>query len=276
MVYLLALDQGANVASGPSPRQPVSPPAFSSAPVTSAPVPLALDSPVRQDTPPKKVFPQVAIPQDPVTHHSVIHNQVTHNQVPPDRVAQEPLPQEDTADLQLSLPMEAPDPPAASLSPVTLGLAAQDVRAVLREQNEQSQILTTKLNILFVANGALLTSLSISRLLVSGSLFSLAEILGFLISFSLLMRAFLPRQVAITPNLEDSKFLETYLALSARDYQLQMLVNLAETYNANKQRLEDISQGLKYAAYTIWGTTAIMLINIVVIYITKSLQAPML
>jgi hypothetical protein len=55
-----------------------------------------------------------------------------------------------------------------------------------------------------------------------------------------------------------------------------MLVNLAETYNANKQRLEDVSQGLKYAAYTIWTTTAIMLINIVVVYITKSLQAPML
>ncbi|MEY3299437.1 MAG: hypothetical protein RLZZ597_2697 [Cyanobacteriota bacterium] len=188
------------------------------------------------------------------------------------------LSQADATEVQLTLPVEEPEPEpeAPSISPVTLGLAAQDVRMVLREQNEQSQILTTKLNILFVANGALLTSLSISRLLVSGSLFSLAEILGFLISFSLLMRAFLPRQVAVTPNLEDTTFLETYLALSARDYQLQMLVNLAETYNANKQRLEDISQGLKYAAYTIWGTTAIMLINIVVIYVTKSLQAPVL
>ena len=57
---------------------------------------------------------------------------------------------------------------------------------------------------------------------------------------------------------------------------IQMLVNLAETYNANKQRLEDVSQGLKYAAYTIWGTTAIMLINIVVIYMTNGLQAPVL
>lgn len=55
-----------------------------------------------------------------------------------------------------------------------------------------------------------------------------------------------------------------------------MLVNLAETYKSNKQRLEDISQSLKYAAYTIWGTTAIMLINIVVVYVTKSLQMPML
>lgn len=181
--------------------------------------------------------------------------------------------------VQLSLPVEEeplPESATPALSALTLGLAAQDVRTVLREQNEQSHTLTTKLNILFVANGALLTSLTISRLLVSGSLFSVAEILGFLISFSLLMRAFLPRQVAVTPNLEDQNFLETYLAFSPEDYQLQMLVNLAETYKSNKQRLEDISQSLKYAAYTIWGTTAIMLINIVVVYVTKSLQMPML
>lgn len=86
----------------------------------------------------------------------------------------------------------------------------------------------------------------------------------------------MPRQVAVTPNLEDQNFLETYLAFFPEDYQLQMLVNLAETYKSNKQRLEDISQSLKYAAYTIWGTTAIMLINIVVVYVTKSLQMPML
>ncbi|MEA5449928.1 hypothetical protein VB780_15215 [Leptolyngbya sp. CCNP1308] len=170
-------------------------------------------------------------------------------------------------EVQLSLPVEDPIPEPAAIAPATLTLAAQDVRMVLREQNEQSQILTTKLNILFVANGALLTSLSISRLLVSGSVFSLAEIIGFLASFSLLMGAFLPRQVAVTPNLEDRKFLETYLALPEQDYQLQMLVNLSETYNANKQRLEDTSQSLKYAAYTIWGTTVIMLVHILVIYV---------
>lgn len=176
-------------------------------------------------------------------------------------------------DRQLDLPMEAFTPQPLSLSPETLTLAARDVRMVLREQSEQSQTLTTKLNILFVANGALLTSLTISRLLVSGSWFSLAEVVGFLISFSLLMGAFLPRQVAVTPNLEDRKFLETYLALSADDYQLQMLVNLAETYNANKQRLEDTSQSLKYAAYTIWGTTAIMLVHILVMFFAQGALA---
>lgn len=170
-------------------------------------------------------------------------------------------------EVQLSLPVDEPAPEPLTIPPATLVLAAQDVRMVLREQNEQSQILTTKLNILFVANGALLTSLSISRLLVSGSIFSIAEIIGFLASFSLLMGAFLPRQVAVTPNLEDRKFLETYLALPEQDYQLQMLVNLSETYNANKQRLEDTSQSLKYAAYTIWSTTVIMLVHILVIYV---------
>jgi hypothetical protein len=173
-------------------------------------------------------------------------------------------------EVQLSLPVEGVIPTSPSIAEATLALAAGDVRAVLREQSEQSQTLTTKLNILFVANGALLTSLSIARLIVTGSILSLAEVLGFLISFSLLMKAFLPRQVAVTPNLEDQNFLETYLLLSPEDYQLQMLVNLAETYKANKQRLEDISQSLKYAAYTIWGTAVIMLIHILVIYLATS------
>jgi hypothetical protein len=172
-----------------------------------------------------------------------------------------------TSEVQLSLPVE-PTPPA--ISRATLELAARDVRAVITEQNEQGQILTTKLNILFVANGALLTSLSISRLIINGGLFSLAEVLGFLISFSLLMGAFLPRQLAVTPNLEDGNFLETYLLLTPHDYQLQMLVNLAETYKANKQRQEDISQSLKYAGYTIWSTAVIMLIHILVIYLATN------
>lgn len=170
-------------------------------------------------------------------------------------------------------------PPASGVDPTVNGqstplvipaldLAARDVRAVLQEQNEQSQTLTTKLNILFVTNGALLTSLSISRLLVSGNLFSLAEVFGFLVSFTLLVRAFLPRQVAVTPNLEDRKFLERYLALSYQEYQLQMLVNLAETYNANKQRLDDVSQTLKYAAYATWVTAVVMLMHIVAAYVT--------
>jgi len=173
-------------------------------------------------------------------------------------------------EVQLSFPIEEPAPAAPAISPVTLKLAARDVRRVLDIQQDQSQTLTTKLNILFLANGALLTSLSISRLIVSGSVFSVAEVLGFLISFSLLMGAFLPRQVAVTPNLEDREFLETYLALPDYEYQLQMLVNLQETYNANKQRLDDISQSLKYAAYTIWSTAAIMLVHILVVYLDVS------
>jgi hypothetical protein len=148
----------------------------------------------------------------------------------------------------------------------TIELAAQDVRLVLTEQREQGQILTTKLNILFVTNGALLTSLNISRLMMIPSPFSIAEVIGFLISFTLLVRAFLPRQVAVSPNLEDRKFLEKYLVLSSDEYQLQMLVNLTETYNANKQRLDDISQTLRYAAYATWVIAVVMLMHMVVVY----------
>ncbi len=151
----------------------------------------------------------------------------------------------------------------------TLELAAKDVRMVLDQQRERSQTLTTKLNILFVTNGALLTSLIISRLLFFLSPFSIAEILGFLLNFTLLISAFLPRQVAISPNLEDKKFLERYLVLSPEEYQLQMLVNLAETYNANRQRLEDVSLSLKYSAFVTWGIAIILLMHVVASYFVQ-------
>jgi hypothetical protein len=162
----------------------------------------------------------------------------------------------------------SPDPvPSLNLPySATIDLAARDVRLVLQEQREQSQILITKLNILFVATGALLTSLTISRLMAELSPFSIAEALEFIVSFALLVRAFLPRQVAVSPNLEDRKFLERYLALSAEQYQLQMLVNLAETYNANKQRLDDISQTLIYAAYATLSIAITMLLHMVFVY----------
>ncbi|MEM8543319.1 MAG: hypothetical protein AAGF66_04905 [Cyanobacteria bacterium P01_H01_bin.119] len=157
---------------------------------------------------------------------------------------------------------KVPAPVQPTLAIATLDLAAQDVRTVLREQREESQLLTTKLNILFVTNGALLTSLSISRLILSGSIFNVGEVVGFLLSFTLLVRAFLPRQVAVTPNLQDREFLENYLLLPYEEYQLQMLVNLSQAYNANKQRLDDVSQTLKYAAYATWATAVIMLAHI--------------
>lgn len=145
----------------------------------------------------------------------------------------------------------------------------RDVRTVLEEQREQSQILTTKLNILFVANGALLTSLSVSRLMVIPSLFSVFEVIGFMVSFTLLVRAFLPRQVAVSPNLEDRKFLERYLALAPDEYELQMLVNLVETYNANKQRLDDITQTLKYGAFSTWSVAFVILAHMIGIYFLR-------
>jgi hypothetical protein len=137
---------------------------------------------------------------------------------------------------------------------------------VLDQQRERNQTLTTKLNILFVTNGALLTSLIISRLMFILSPLSIAELLGFLINFTLLINAFLPRQVAISPNLEDKKFLERYLVLSPEEYQLQMIVNLAETYNANRQRLEDVSLSLKYSAFVTWGIALILLMHVVAAY----------
>lgn len=157
---------------------------------------------------------------------------------------------------------QTPQRPSSSV----LELAAQDVRMVLDQQREQNQTLTTKLNILFVTNGALFTSLTISRLLFFPGFFSLAELLGFLLNFTLLINAFLPRQLAVSPNLGDKKFLERYLVLSPEEYQLQMIVNLVETYNANKQRLEDVSSSLQYSAYVTWGLALMITLHVVAVY----------
>jgi len=151
-------------------------------------------------------------------------------------------------------------------SALTLDLAAQDVRMVIAQQREQSQSLTTKLNILFVTNGALFTSLTVSRLLFFPSPFSLAELLGFLLNFTLLLNAFLPRRLVVSPNLGDKKFLERYLVLSKQEYQLRMLVNLVETYNANKQRLDDVSASLKYAAYVTWTVALMITVHVLAAY----------
>lgn len=148
----------------------------------------------------------------------------------------------------------------------TLYLAAQDVRSVIDQQRQQGDSLTTKMNILFVVNGALLTSLTLSRLMFIPSVFSFGEIIGFLINFTLLINAFLPRQVAVSPNLEDRKFLERYLTLTPEEYQLKMMVNLAHTYQVNKQRLDDVSQSLTYAAYATWTVALIIMLHVVAAY----------
>jgi hypothetical protein len=117
-----------------------------------------------------------------------------------------------------------------------------------------------------VVNGALWTSLIISRLIFTSSWFSWTEILSFALNFTLLIDAFLPRQEAVSPNLEDTKFLERYLTLSPDQYQLQMMVNLVETYNANRQRIEDVSQSLTYAAYVTWVIALTIILHIAATY----------
>ncbi|MGK7925758.1 MAG: hypothetical protein AB4290_11015 [Spirulina sp.] len=158
----------------------------------------------------------------------------------------------------------------------TVYLAAQDVRGVLEQQRQQGHSLTTKLNILFVVNGALLTSLTLSRLMFTPSFFSLGEVIGFLVNFILLINAFLPRQVAISPNLEDKKFLERYLNLTPEEYQLKMIVNLVQTYQINKQRLDDISQSLTYSAYVTLAIAFAIMLHTVSAYFLPALETSFL
>lgn len=145
----------------------------------------------------------------------------------------------------------------------TLELAAQDIDRVREQQKQQVQLLMTKLNILFVVNSALLSVLTISKLIFAAGMFSFVEILEFLVNFTLLIWAFLPRQEAVSPNLEDTKFLERYLTLPPEEYRLQMMVNLMQAYNTNKQRLDDISQSLTYSAYVTWTIALTIVLHIV-------------
>jgi hypothetical protein len=154
----------------------------------------------------------------------------------------------------------------------TLELTIQDVRRVLERQKEERQILITQTNILFVTNTALLSFLTISRLLTRFSLFSGIELFLLFLNFILLIRALLPRQFSVTPNLENEDFFNQYLALSPQQYQIQMLVNLRETYNKNQIRVEDIAQSLKYSAFVTATVAFIALLHQVTAYFVPELQ----
>jgi purine-cytosine permease-like protein len=106
--------------------------------------------------------------------------------------------------------------------------------------------------------------------------FSSGEIVGFLLNFTLLINAFLPRQVAVSPNLEDNKFLERYLLLSPEEYQLKMMVNLVQTYNINKQRIDDVSQSLTYSAYVTWVIALVVMLQIIAAYFVPLLTMKLL
>ncbi len=164
------------------------------------------------------------------------------------------------------------EPESTKLSKLTLDFTSQDIRRVLDKQKEERQILLTQTNILFVVNTALLSALTISKLVSVFSFFSAIEVGLFLVNFTLLINALLPRQFVVTPNLESEKFLETYLGMQPEEYQVQMLVNFVETYNANRQPLNDISQSLFYAACVTWGIALVLSLHLVTVYFVPELQ----
>lgn len=157
--------------------------------------------------------------------------------------------------------------------PVTVRLAARDVRTVLDKQKEERQILLTQMNILFVTNTAVLTVLAISRLLTIFTIFNAIEVVLVLLNFILLINALLPRRFVITP-VPNNDFLERYLALSNQEYDLQMLVNLVAAYNANRQTIDDISQTLTYAAYVTLGVIFFAVLHLGTVYFIPELKSP--
>ncbi|MGJ5632162.1 hypothetical protein [Nostoc sp. CALU 1950] len=161
----------------------------------------------------------------------------------------------------------------------TLELAAQDVRRVIERQKEERQILITQMNILFVTNSAILSFLTISRLITIFSIFSALEILLFPINFLLLIWALLPRKFFASPNLEKNeeneeklKFPEDYLTFTPQEYNLQMLADFRETYNNNQKQVDDISLALKYATGVTAGIAVVSLLHQVTVYFIPELQ----
>jgi hypothetical protein len=142
---------------------------------------------------------------------------------------------------------------------VTLSLAVEDVRAVLIQQQDLQKVALTQLNILFVVNTALLSVLSFSKLIFSQTWFSLIEIGGFLISFSLLINALVPRQVSVTPN---PATIQSQIAKPANDYRQQLLRSFQKIYQSNQQRLDDVADSLVKASYTLWGILITALLHI--------------
>ncbi len=161
----------------------------------------------------------------------------------------------------------------------TLELAAQDVRRVIERQKEERQILITQMNILFVTNSAILSFLTISRLITIFSIFSALKILLFPINFLLLIWALLPRKFFVSPNLEKNeeneeklKFPEDYLTFTPQEYNLQMLADFRETYNNNQKQVDDISLALKYATGVTAGIAVVSLLHQVTVYFIPELQ----
>ncbi|MFN6559937.1 MAG: hypothetical protein RMY28_009020 [Nostoc sp. ChiSLP01] len=161
---------------------------------------------------------------------------------------------------------------SSTIDKETLELAAQDVRRVLDRQKEERQVLITQMNILFVTNTALLSFLTISRLITKYSSFSVVETLLLLFNFLLLIWALLPRKFFVSPNLETEDFQNRYLEFSPQEYHLQMLANLRETYNKNQKQVEDISQSLTYATFVTAGIAIVALLHQVIVYFIPELQ----
>jgi len=143
---------------------------------------------------------------------------------------------------------------------------------VLERQKEERQVLITQMNILFVTNTALLSFLTISRLITKYSFFSVLETLLLLFNFLLLIWALLPRRFFVSPNLETEDFQNRYLEFSPQEYHLQMLANLRETYNKNQKQVEDISQSLTYATFVTTGIAIVGLLHQVIVYFIPELQ----
>lgn len=167
-----------------------------------------------------------------------------------------------------------PEPKEQQLNSNSLRASVGDAWRVTEQQRVLRQDLTSKLNILFVANSALLSFLAISKLISFCNLFSLLELLALCTNFILLLGAFVPSQPFVTPNLTTDEFVENYPTMEPDEYYLQMLYNLQDSYNDNRQRLDDIAQMLSRSAAFTGVLVVVIIAHIFASYLMPELKQP--
>ena len=160
------------------------------------------------------------------------------------------------------------------LNPETIKLALEDIQRVTEQQRQLRQDLTTKLNILFVTNSALLSFMAISRLISFCNLFTLLELLALGTNFVLLFGAFVPSQPSASPNLITKEFVENYPTMEPDEYHLQMLYDLQDSYIANQQRLDDIAQMVLRSAGVTGVIAVVVIVHIFASYLMPELKQP--
>jgi len=160
-----------------------------------------------------------------------------------------------------------PEPNEQQLNSKSLRWSVKDAWRVTKQQRLLRQELTSKLNILLVANSALLSFLAISELISFCNLFSLLELLALCTNFILILGVFVPIQPSVTPNLTTDEFVENYPTMEPDEYNFQMLQNIKKSYQDNQRKFDNIAQMLSRSAAVTGVIVVVVIVHIFASYL---------